>query len=235
MAGRRLLYLQNGKTRQSVARLDERFEHWGLEVDRYWAYAGEFPDDVTGYDGIFLSGSPHGAYEDIPFIHREHELIVRAGAAGVPMLGICFGHQILASALCGRDQVFRRRTCEVGYKWLDVTEAAVGDAVADELAPQVYMFVWHNDEVRAGHPDMTILATSDDCPNHVWRYRDQPIWGIQGHPEITLAQSRIWFEENRQRLETDGAVIEDLHRSADEATVAKTTLTRFTDVVRGGA
>ena len=230
---KRLLFLQNSKVRQSVAKLDERFEKWGLAVDRYWAFEGNFPERISNYDGIFLSGSPHGAYEDIPFIHREHELIQRAAETGIPMLGVCFGHQILASALCGRDQVFRRQTCEVGYRWLDVEPGAVDDSVAQDLVPRVYMFVWHNDEVRAGHPDMNILATSHDCPNHIWRFRDLPIWGIQGHPEVTLDQSRVWFEENRSRLEKDGAVIDDLNRTADEAVTAKTMLTRFTDIVKG--
>ena len=111
-----LLYLGNGRTFQSVAKLDDRFEGWGLTVNRFWAFDGQFPDTLDVFDGIFISGSPHGAYEDIPFIKREHDLIQDAAERGIPMLGICFGSQILASALCGRDQVYRRAHCEIGYK-----------------------------------------------------------------------------------------------------------------------
>ncbi len=229
---KRLLYLGNGKKLQSIAKLDERFEQWGLTVDRYWAYEGAFPEHLHHYDGIFLSGSPHGAYEDVPFIRREHDLIREAAALDIPMLGICFGSQILASALCGQDQVFRRDFCEIGYKALPVTEAAHDDPVCGGLGKSVTMFVWHNDEVRADHPDMTIIADSDLCPNHVWRYRDQPFWGIQGHPEITVEQAPIWFEENRQRMERDGADIDVLKASAVEAAEAKTMLTRFAQYVR---
>ena len=232
MANARLLYLSNGPKPQSLAMLDDRFESWGLTVDRYWAYSGEFPKNLNSYDGIFLSGSPHGAYEDIPFIQREHGLIQDAAARGIPMLGICFGSQILASALCGRDQVFRRHDCEIGYKDLPVTDAARDDAIAGELSQHVHMFVWHNDEVRGDHSDMTILAHSDICPNHIWRYRDTPVWGIQGHPEITAAQARVWFNQNRERMQKDGADVDVLISLADEAADAKTTLTRFTDVVR---
>jgi len=232
MANARLLYLSNGPKPQSVAMLDDRFEGWGLTVDRYWAYSGEFPKNLDSYDGIFLSGSPHGAYEDIPFIHREHNLIQDAAARGIPMLGICFGSQILASALCGRDQVFRRHDCEIGFKDLPVTDAARDDAIAGGLSQYVHMFVWHNDEVRGDHPDMTILARSDICPNHIWRYRDTLAWGIQGHPEITAAQAPVWFNQNRKRMQKDGADVDVLIASADEAADAKTMLTRFADVVK---
>lgn len=230
-----LLYLANGPKMQSIAKLDDKFEQMGLTVDRKWAYDGAFPDTLDGYDGIFLSGSPHGAYEDIPFIHREHDLIADAAERGIPMLGICFGSQILASALCGRDQVFRRDFCEIGYKDLPLTKAARDDALAGGLSETVHMFVWHNDEVRADHPDMTILATSDLCPNQIWRWRDAPAWGIQGHPEITAAQAPVWFEENRQRMTRDGADVDVLKTTADEAAEAKTMLTRFSDFVKAQA
>ncbi len=230
MAGR-LLYLGNGRKFQSIAKLDDRFESWGLNVDRYWAYNNEFPETLDGYDGIFLSGSPHGAYEDVPFILREHELIQKAAEKDIPMLGICFGSQILGSALCGRDQVFRRSFCEIGYKDLPLTEATRTDKIARDLKDHVHMFVWHNDEVKAEHPDMTILASSDLCPNQIWRYKDRDIWGIQGHPEVTKDQAVIWFEENRARMEQDGADIDDLKAQAHEAAESKTMLTRFADLV----
>lgn len=226
----RLLYLQNGSKRATVSRLEERFAAAGFAVDFKWAYAGEVPDTVDGYDAVFVSGSPHGAYEDIPWIHREHDLLREVAARGLPTLGLCFGSQILGSALCGRDQVFRRTTCEVGYMPLDLTAAAADDALTKDLARQVHMFVWHNDEVRAAHPDMCILARTPDCPNHIWRYRELPIWGIQGHPEVTAAQERAWFEDSRKRLEADGADVDALKAQAHDAAEAKTLLRNFIDV-----
>ena len=233
MAGR-LLYLGNGPSLHSPARLDERFRAWGLEVDIRWAFHGEFPEALDGFDGIFLSGSPHGAWEDVPFIHREHELIRDAARREIPMLGLCFGSQILASALCGRDQVFRRQTCEVGYKPLPLLPAAGEDRICRGLGAAVSMFVWHNDEVRHGHAEMNVLARSDLCPNHIWRWRDRPVWGIQGHPEFSRQQARIWFESNRGRLEGDGADVDALKREAEEAEEARGMLRAFADrVVRG--
>ncbi|MDB6454205.1 type 1 glutamine amidotransferase [Falsirhodobacter sp. 20TX0035] len=229
--GKRLLYLGNGRKLQSVAQLDDRFEDWGLDVDRFWAFGGDFPDSLDGYDGIFLSGSPHGSYEDIPFIHREHELIRDAAARDIPMLGICFGSQILASALCGRDQVFRRPYCEIGYKDLPVTAAAKGDPVMGDWEGAVRMFVWHNDEVRHDHPDMVVIASSDDCPNQVWRHRTARAWGIQGHPEVTSEQGPAWFSDNRERMTKDGGDIDALIAESHPALEAKTALTNFAKLV----
>ncbi|NQW10337.1 MAG: type 1 glutamine amidotransferase [Alphaproteobacteria bacterium] len=183
----RVLFLINGPGKESAALIGQRFEDSGLTVDYHWAFNDEFPDTVDRYGAVFLSGSPHGAYEDIDFIHREHDVVRDVVERGLPTLGVCFGSQILASALCDRDQVFRRTTCDVGYKPLRRSDTAPGDAIAKDLRPRFPMFVWHNDDVRANHPDMVVLASSDDCPNQVWRYRDQPVWGIQGHPEFTPA------------------------------------------------
>ncbi|MFD1911201.1 type 1 glutamine amidotransferase [Halodurantibacterium flavum] len=231
--GKRLLYLGNGRKLQSVAKLDDRFEGWGLAVDRHWAYGGQFPDSLDGYDGIFLSGSPHGAYEDIPFIHREHDLIRDAAARDIPMLGICFGSQILASALCGRDQVFRRPYCEIAYKDLEVTPHAATDTLTRDWGASVRMFVWHNDEVRHDHPDMVILAASDECPNQVWRHRTARAWGVQGHPEITAAQVPLWFTENRARMEQDGGDVDAFLAAEEDTPESKSVLTRFVELVKG--
>lgn len=204
----RLAYLENGRDAESGDALAERFSAAGFTVDRYWAYGGEFPGEPDRYGALFLSGSPHGAYDDVPFIQREHEVILAFFERGIPMLGVCFGSQILASALCGRDQVFRRETCEVGFKWLDTTAAARTDPLMQGIDARPWMFVWHNDEVRGDHADMTILASTDDCPNQIWRYRDRPVWGIQGHPELTRTVAPVWFERCRDRLVGDGADVD---------------------------
>jgi GMP synthase-like glutamine amidotransferase len=222
-----LLYLQNGPRRQSVSRLEDRFTAAGFTVDVRWAYQGEFPDDIRNYDACFVSGSPHGAYERLPWIDREHVLLADLADADVPLLGICFGSQILGSALCGRDQVFRRPTCDVGYFHLDVHKPARQDPVASSLGTLVEMFVWHNDEVRHDHADMIVLASTARCPNQIWKHRRFPAWGIQGHPEVDAGQARDWFELSRSRLEADGADVDALKARAVDALEAKTMLTNF--------
>lgn len=223
----RVVVLENGPRRDAGAVVGDRIRAAGLEAERWWAFDDEFPDSLDGCVGMFLSGSPHGSYEDIPFIRREHALICEAANAGLPMLGVCFGSQILASALCGRDQVFRRASCDVGFKPHAVSALAPDDPVCSELVDGFSMFVWHNDEVRHDHPDMAIIASTDQCPNQIWRHRELAAWGIQGHPEVTRAHAAGWFETRRERLEADGADVEGLIREAHDAPAAKTMLDNF--------
>ncbi len=231
---RRVLYLLNSPARRPVIPVDRWFAEAGFAVELYWAFGSEFPRRVDGYAGAFLSGSPHSAYEDLPWIRREHEVIRELAAAGVPTLGVCFGSQVLASALCGRDQVFRRQVCEVGFDWVRLREAARWDPLTRGFSDRLFMAIWHNDEVRADHPAMTLLGSTDACANQIWRYRDLPVWGIQGHPEVTAEYAPAWLEAHRARLAADGADVDRMLQQSGEAGEAKHLLDNFIAVCAEG-
>lgn len=227
---KKLAYVENGPRRDDASGLPERLSSLGLEVIRLWAFQNEYPETPEDFAGFILSGSPLSAYDDLPFIHRQHDFIRELAGKEIPMLGLCFGSQILASALCGRDQVFRRKSCEVGYVELVLTPAARGDALMRGAPSPVDMFVWHNDEVMPDHPDMNILARSAACPNHIWRYRDLPAWGIQGHPEVTGKNAGLWFERSREALSKDGAEVNKLIAEARDSIGGLTMLANFVEV-----
>ena len=227
-----LLFLNNTANPAAVPPILERLRGDDLGMESAWAARSEFPQSLDRYAGAFVSGSARSSYDREPWIEREHEILSELVHQGTPVMGICFGSQILASSLFGRDQVYRRSACEVGYTWLDVAADAAGDPVCMHLARRMRMFVWHNDDVRADHPDMKIVATSDACTNQVWRHRELPVWGIQGHVEITVPEAPRWFERNRERLEADGVDVDRLVDSAEDTANARTMLDRFLDFCR---
>ena len=229
---KKIAYLENGRSSDKFGGIAERIEQGGFTVDHYWAYNSEFPDSPIDYDGIFLSGSAHGSYEDIKFIHEEHDFIVKAAKTGTPMLGVCFGSQILASALCGRDQVFRRSRCHVGYLDLELTQAAATDPMMLGMPEQVRMLIWHNDEAKADHVDMTILATTDEAPNQVWRYRNDRIWGIQGHPEVSNKNAVPWLNDVREYMIKDGVNVDELASDFDDGKTGVRLIENFLSVCR---
>lgn len=213
----RIAYLENGSAPDKFGGIINRMEAAGLVVDQFMAQKLEFPEVLNDYSGVFLSGSAYGAYEDEEFIHQEHEFLQNAAQKNIPILGVCFGSQILASALCGKDQVFRRDSCHVGYLPLNLTKEAKEDALLMGVEDNCRMLIWHNDEARADHPDMTLLATTDKAPNQIWRYSDKQIWGIQGHPEVNKENTEPWLEDVREYMEKDGVDIDFLAKEFDES------------------
>ena len=104
----------------------------GLDFRSYLIEEMEFPDSVRDCDGWLITGSRHGTYEDHPFIKPLEEFIRTAHAANVPMVGICFGHQIIAQALGGTGREVRRtvgpwaaRTYDFGLALLSLSTSGI--------------------------------------------------------------------------------------------------------------
>ncbi|GFE65913.1 type 1 glutamine amidotransferase [Litoreibacter roseus] len=140
----------------------------------YAAYDVEqmvFPETVDTCDGWLLTGSRHGAYEDHPFIPPLEQFIRDAYAAAVPMVGICFGHQIIAQALGGHVEKFKAGW-SVGLT--DYRFESEGNAKLN---------AWHQDQVIRIPDDAKIIASSDFCETAALAYGNRALT-IQPHPEF---------------------------------------------------
>ena len=130
-----------------------------------------FPQSVTECDGWLLTGSKHGAYEAHPFIPPLEEFIRESYAAGVPMVGICFGHQIIAQALGGHVEKFK-----------DGWALGLNEYDFDGLG-QVKLNAWHQDQVLRLPEGARVLASNDFCANAALIYGDRALT-VQPHPEF---------------------------------------------------
>lgn len=231
---RPFLYLDNWHERQAETRFDRLLHASGLPIEVQCTNDGQFPDH-TDYCGVFITPSFDGAYDDLPWIHELHAVLRRLGEAQVPMLGLCFGSQILASALVDRDQVFIRKEREKGFGTIALTDAAGTDPIMAGLPETMPVFHWHGDEVRADHEAVVVLANSDDCGNQVWRWADGPVWGIQPHPEMDTEDLMQWFAENRQQFEAGGMDYDRLRAEAHDSKAAFGALRNFIGYVKQGA
>jgi GMP synthase (glutamine-hydrolysing) len=206
---KKLLYIDNQGDSLWPATIPDLFTRKGFEITMIRADKDPFPEELTGYDCVFLSGSVLSVLDNLEWMQRERAWICKAAEQKLPMLGSCFGSQILAYALYGSEQVFRRKHCEVGFTTISLEKEST-DPLLKDISEQEQMFVWHNDEVRAEHEDMIILGASADCPNHIWRYRGKPIWGIQGHPELDRNQLISVLQDYRRYFTRAGADVDAL-------------------------
>jgi GMP synthase-like glutamine amidotransferase len=171
-------------------------EHWrpllgGVQAAAVHLPSGETAPDLAAYSHIVLTGSEASIVEPAPWFEVEAALVRRAAALGKPMLGSCFGHQMLALALSGPRHVRASATPELGWAAVDVV---AGDALLDRLPSPFHAFVAHFDEVYDPPPPWRVLARSGGCAVQVMRYGDEPIWGVQAHPEIDPETGRALLE-----------------------------------------
>lgn len=145
----------------------------GFEFTSWHVEAMEFPASIHDADGWLLSGSRHGAYEDHPFIPPLEDFIRRAYVAHVPLVGICFGHQIIAQALGGKVEKF-------SGGW------AVGAQDYDIDGEIITLNAWHQDQIVALPPDARVAGTNEFCANAALIYDDRA-FTMQAHPEFSDA------------------------------------------------
>ena len=146
-------------------------ETQGLSYQAFSVVDMVFPDSVTACDGWILTGSKYGTYEDQPFIAPLEDFIRKAYAADVPMVGVCFGDQIIAQALGGKVEKF------AGGWSVGRTEYTIdGETLA--------LNAWHQDQVTQLPEGAKVVGASDFCANAALLYDDH-IWTIQPHPEFT--------------------------------------------------
>lgn len=193
-----------------------------LEVRR--PYAGDELPDAPAYDGLVVLGGPMGANDDEKhhWIGPVKELLRAAHAAATPTLGICLGHQLIASAL-GGTVATNPRGQQLGLLDVGWTRAAAGDSLLGPLATPRRGVQWNDDVVTTLPAGATLLAETASGEVQAARYGER-MWGVQLHPEVDDVVLRPWAEEDRGSHETRGidtdALLEDVRAARAELDAA---------------
>jgi GMP synthase-like glutamine amidotransferase len=209
--------------------LDER----GAEQDVFRIDVEDRDVDPREFDMIVSLGSEFAAFDDsVPWIARERQLLAQATQAEVPVLGICFGGQLLARVLGGRS--FRGEQPEIG--WLPVRSRD------HSLVPEGPWFQWHFDTFSLP-PGAELIADSPAGPQAYVAGRSL---GLQFHPEVTPEIMNSWVAAYRHELDGEGVdpdrLLEQTNDTAERTRATAwrlfdaflTRVARPQEVVRGG-
>lgn len=164
-----------------------------VSFQTYQATSGEYPIDTNDCDAFLITGSKASAYDNEAWIKQLADYIKILADQQKKLIGICFGHQLIAHALGGK-------VLKSGKGW------GVGIMASDVLLNKPWMqptlknfslLVSHQDQVVELPPDAEQIAGSDFCMNSCYQV-DNHILTFQGHPEFTLEYAQQSMEKRRE-------------------------------------
>lgn len=155
------------------------------------------PDPAT-IDGLIITGSHSMVSEREPWSEALQPWLRDARARDVAMLGVCYGHQLMAAAFGGHVD-FHPEGRESGTLAVRLTETGRADALLGTLPERFYAHLTHAQSVLEAPSDAQVLAFNDHDANQALRYGPRQ-WSVQFHPEFTPEVMRAYLERQREVL-----------------------------------
>jgi GMP synthase (glutamine-hydrolysing) len=204
----RLLIVKAGSTARDVQRRHGDYDRWfrdalaehDLAFDVCDAARSAIPEP-TSHAGVLVTGSPGSVLAPEPWMAALASFLRRAEHLGVPLLGVCFGCQMLAQARGGRV-VRSPEGFEIGAVEVALTGAARIDALFEGLPSPLPVLATHEDRVETLPPGGVLLAGNARAPIQAFRAAER-VWGVQFHPEAAPGILRDLIRLRRERLLAD--------------------------------
>ena len=187
--------------------LGQEFEIRSFEVE-----AGELPSDPEAHAAHLITGSPAGVYDLLPWIEPLKEFIRAADCS--KMVGICFGHQIMAEALGGRVEKSEQGWGAGLHRYTVVQREPWMDFAATIASPAS-----HQDQIVIQPPHTKVVAHSTFTPFVALAWDDRPAISFQFHPEFSPEFARALIEKRFDVVPDPEAAIASLDAPNDNARI----------------
>lgn len=192
---------------------------------------GQFPKDISAFDGVMITGSPASVLEPEPWIAQLLDQIRIAHAAHVPLFGACFGHQAIALALGGRVE---RNPAGWGFGLIEMT--VINRPAWFEGGDRLVQYGAHVDHVTALPTGATQVFATAHAQNAGFVIGDH-VYTTQNHPEMTHEFITALIEEYATKMDADvvDAARKSLVRRADTLVFAHSIAAFFETTVRAAS
>lgn len=234
---KKLCIIKTGSAIQEIGRSQGDFEDYILtgaalcseQAEVYPVFEGAPLPRVEGFDGVVITGSNAMVTDDLPWSLATERWLKDAARESVPILGICYGHQLLARAL-GASVGCHRGGGELGMAAITLTEAGRKDPLLGVLPTSFRSPVIHTQTVTALPAGCRVLAKNDFEDGHGLAFGDQ-LWGVQFHPEFSGDYMRRYLNLHREELIAAGWDWETLYEDIGENIWGPPLLRRFASLL----
>lgn len=188
------------------------------ELEVFNVVEGYYPEAAAHYDAYLVTGSKADSFGDDPWIETLRGFLLERYQRGDKLLGVCFGHQLLALLLGGKAQRAEQGWGVGSHRYTLAEQATWMAPQAEDLT----LLISHQDQVTALPEGATVVASSAFCPYAAYRINDQVLC-FQGHPEFEQAYFRALLELRQQRFSEQvyQAAVDSLAHDHDGALVAE--------------
>lgn len=203
----------------------------GLSKDRVRpikVFHDEILPDPKEVQAIIITGSVDMISDNLPWIARTSEWLKLAIKNNTPMLGVCFGHQLIAHTLGGMVGA-NPNGAEFGTVKINKTVESAQDDLFKELPNPFSAQVFHYESILEMPNEAVILAENEIDPFHAFRYGNK-IWGVQFHPEFDKEIMSHAYDVYAGDMEEAGFDVQKLRNSTVDNSTGTRLLQRFTEL-----
>ena len=234
------LIIETGDPAPSLRRYGN-FSHWirvaaGLQSEQAVVYRvidGQALPERDGFAGALITGSGAMVTERLDWSERSAAWLRDAAHAGMPLFGICYGHQLLAHAL-GGEVGYNPVGREMGTVRIERMDAAADDPLFGKHPPSFDAHATHLQTITRLPEGAIKLARSEKDACHAFRW-GHSTWGVQFHPEFSIAMMRGYITARHEKLLNEGMHPPTIHRSVTAAPHARNVLRSFVRHARARA
>jgi GMP synthase (glutamine-hydrolysing) len=192
-------------------------------------YQDEALPDPSGFSGIVITGSHDMVTDRHHWSERTGAWIPSVIEAGIPLLGICYGHQLIAHVM-GGIVGFNPLGSEFGTVNVHLSEHSVRDPLFSGFPLTVRVHASHQQSVLSLPASATLLASSSKDPHQAYVIGDR-VWGVQFHPEFDADIAGSYIQACADDLSAEGLDPEYLLGTLEDTPHGEQLLRRFGEII----
>lgn len=228
----KLMIIKTGETFPGIVQTLGDFEDWiaqGLgkssDIQVVQAHHNQSLPDVKNIKGAVIAGSHAMVTQNLDWSLKIEAWIPGLIQAKIPLLGICYGHQLMARAL-GGGVGYHPDGIEIGTTQISCPDSQTNDPLFEDLPGQFKVHVCHSQTVKRLPESAEPIAHNRIEPHHAFRMGERA-WGVQFHPEYNASIMKAYIENMTQVITDSGQDPAMLLGRVEDTPVAAKILARF--------